>query len=151
MTSQQSKDELTQHFLSIRADLRSALDGLSEAQMLEPTIDGWSVKDHLAHMAFWDDLRAADIERISAGYESAWPITVDSDQLNGIVQGARSGLSLKQVMLEFEAARQRVLDAVAAATPRGLDASLYGDPALRTDHDLAHAEYTRSWRRQRGI
>jgi hypothetical protein len=151
MTSQQSKDELIQYLVSIRADLRSALDGLSEAQMLEPTIDGWSVKDHLAHVAFWDELRAADIERISAGYESAWPMTVSSEQVNAIVQGARSGLSLKQVMLELEASRQRVLDAVAAASPRGLDASLYGDPSLRTDHDLAHAEYIRNWRQQRGI
>jgi hypothetical protein len=150
MTNQSARDDLLSHFRSIRSELRAALDGLSEAQMLERTIDGWSIKDHLAHMAFWDELRAGDIERVSAGYESAWPMTVDSQRLNDIVQEARANLSLKQVMLEFETNRQRVLDAVAAATPRGLDPSLYGEPALRTDHDIAHADYIRSWRQQRG-
>jgi hypothetical protein len=55
--------------------------------MLEPTIDGWSVKDHLAHMAFWDDLRAADIERIRLAMNRR-PMTASSEQLNDIVQGA---------------------------------------------------------------
>jgi hypothetical protein len=149
MPDLQDKDDLINHLRTIRAELRAALDGLSEAQMLEPTIDGWSVKDHLAHLAFWDDLRAADIERISAGYESAWP-HMDSQPLNDVVHAARAGLSLKQVMLEFETARQRVLEAVAAATPRGLDEGLYGEPALRTSHDQDHAEWIRAWRQGRG-
>jgi hypothetical protein len=53
-------------------------------------------------------------------------------------------------MLALEAARQRVLEAVASATPWGLDAGLYGEPSLRTDHDQAHADYIRDWRRRRG-
>jgi hypothetical protein len=129
----------------------AALESLSEAQMIEPTIDGWSVKDHLAHLAFWDDLRAADIERISAGYESAWHLAESSERLNEIVQGARSGLSIKQVMLEMAAARERVIDAVSAASDRGLDASLYGEASLRSTHDLDHAGYIRNWRSQKGI
>ncbi len=37
----------------MRAELLAALDGLSDERMTEATLDGWSVKDNLAHRAFW--------------------------------------------------------------------------------------------------
>jgi hypothetical protein len=39
-----------------RDALLAAIHGLSDAQMTEPSLDGWSVKDHLAHLALWDDV-----------------------------------------------------------------------------------------------
>ena len=37
-------------FDSEGAELMSAIEGLSEAELAEP-FDGWSVKDHLSHLA----------------------------------------------------------------------------------------------------
>ena len=48
---------------------------LTQAQRTTAGPDGWSVKDHLAHLALWDDIRAGEVERISAGHDSAWRMT----------------------------------------------------------------------------
>jgi hypothetical protein len=66
----EDRDDLLAHYRRSRAELLDAIAGLSEAQMTERTLDGWSVKDHLLHLALWDDVRAAEVVRISAGHES---------------------------------------------------------------------------------
>src|SRR5256714_14442416 len=118
----ENKDELLRHFRRTREGLMSAIDGLSDEQMSEPSLDGWSVKDHLAHIALWDDLRAAEVERISAGYETALRMTGKQDAAyNEMSYDLRRNLSLDQVRWEFETSRQRLLNALSAATPRALD------------------------------
>jgi hypothetical protein len=42
---------LLDHYRGMRKEMLGAIDGLSDALMTEPSIDGWSVKDHLAHIA----------------------------------------------------------------------------------------------------
>ena len=59
----EDRQELLAHYRRSRAELLAAIDGLSDAQLCDPSIDGWSVKDHLAHLAFWDDIRAAEVQR----------------------------------------------------------------------------------------
>jgi hypothetical protein len=63
----------------------------------------------------------------------------------------RFALSVDQVRWELATARQRLLDAISAATPRGLDASLYGEAGLRSSHEAAHTGWIRRWRGERGI
>ena len=151
MDLQQARDAVIQHFREIRTHFLSAIEGLTEAQLTEPSIDGWSVKDHLNHLAFWHDLRSSEIPRISAGFEHAWPLSVDSQVLNDIVQPARTNLSLEQARWEYESAIDRVIEAVGHANERGLIQSHYGEVGLATTHDLGHAEFIRNWRRARGI
>src|SRR5947208_990526 len=123
----ENKDDLLQHYRQTREGLMSAIDGLSDEQMSERSLDGWSVKDHLAHLALWDDLRAGEVMRISAGHDSAWRMTGEQDAAyNALAYGLRRALSLDQVRWELATSRQRLLDAIASATARGLDASLYG-------------------------
>jgi hypothetical protein len=151
-SSDDKRRELVEHYRSVRAELESAIDGLSEAQMLAPTIDGWCIKDHLAHLALWDDMRFLEIARVSAGFDPAWKMPEDKDEvINEIAYGARSGWSLRQAMLEFQTSRQNLLDAIAGASARGLDEGLYGNAPLRSGHDQQHAEYIRNWRSQKGI
>ena len=65
------RNALLQHYQQLREELLSAIDGLSDELITEPSLDGWSVKDHLIHAALWDDLRASEVVRISAGHASA--------------------------------------------------------------------------------
>jgi hypothetical protein len=66
--------------------------------MIDPSLDGWSVKDHLSHLAFWDDVRTSEVERISAGFAAAWRTTGDQDEtFNRIIHDLRLNLSLDQV------------------------------------------------------
>src|SRR6266567_8704121 len=93
----ENRDALLQHYLDMRAELLAAIDGLSDELMAEPSIDGWSVKDHLAHLAIWDDIRASEVERISAGHDSAWRMTDDQDgAYNALGYSLRFPLSLDQ-------------------------------------------------------
>src|SRR6266516_4389304 len=148
----EDRDGLLQHYQQMRADLLSAIDGLSDELMTDPSIDGWSVKDHLAHLAQWDDVRASEVVRISAGHDSAWRMTGEQDEAyNALAYSLRRDLSLAQARWELAASRQRLLDAISSATPRGLDPSLYGEAGLRSTHDEEHAGWIKRWRGERGI
>src|SRR2546423_12325317 len=118
----EDRDALLQQYRQTRAELLAAIEGLSDELMTEPSLDGWSVKDHLAHLALWDDVRATEVVRISAGHDSAWRMTGDQDAAyNALGYALRLSLSLDQARWELTATRQRLLDAIASATPRGLD------------------------------
>jgi len=145
-------DALLVHYRQTREELLAAIDGLSEKLMTEPTIDGWSVKDHLAHLALWDDIRAAEVVRISAGHESAWRMTGDQDEAyNAMSHALRANLSLDQAKWELATSRRRLLDAIASATARGLDGSLYGEAGLRSGHEAQHTGWIKRWRAERGV
>ena len=146
------KDALLQHYRQMREELFAAIDGLSDELMTEPSLDGWSVKDHLAHLAFWDDIRASEVVRISAGHESAWRMTGEQGEAyNALGYNLRLGLSPEQARWELATSRQRLLDAISSATARGLDASLYGDAALHNSHETEHAGWIKRWRHERGV
>jgi hypothetical protein len=151
MSMAEDRDALVRHYRQMREDLLATIQGLSDSEMTEPSLDGWSVKDHLAHLALWDDLRASDVRRISAGHDSAWRTTDDqAEAFNALGHGLRRNLSLDQVRWELETSGQRVLEAIGAATPRGLDGSLYGEASLRSTHEAEHTGWIRRWRAERG-
>ena len=147
----EDRDALLRHYREARQALLSAIQGLSDAQMTEPSLDGWSVKDHLAHLALWDDIRSSEVRRISAGHDSAWRMTPEQgESYNATGYAVRRGLSLDHVRWELATSRERLLDAIATATPHGLDSSRYDAAALRSDHEAEHTGWIRRWRSERG-
>jgi uncharacterized damage-inducible protein DinB len=145
------QDELLTYYRDSRAKLLDAIDGLTDEQMSEPTIDGWAVKDHLAHLALWDDLRAAEVERISAGHESVWKMTDEQDDdYNATGYELRREMSPAQARWELERSRARLLEAISAATPRALDADNYGAAGLRSQHEDQHSSWIKRWRDAQG-
>ena len=148
----ETREVLLKHYREIWDDLRVAIDGLSDEQLSDPSLDGWSVKDHLAHMALWDDVRASEIARISAGHDSVWRMAEGEDDIyNALSYELRRSMTAVQVRWEVETSRQKVLDVIATATPRGLDGSLYGEAGLRSSHAAAHAGWIKRWRGEQGI
>ncbi len=148
----EDRDALLQHYRQMREDLLVAIDGLSDELLTEPSIDGWSVKDHLAHLALWDDIRAGEVARISAGHESAWRMTDEQGEAyNALGYALRRDLSPDQVRWELATTHLRVLDAISSATPRGLDGALYGEAGLRSSHEAAHTGWIKRWREERGV
>jgi len=146
----EDREELLRHYRESRVRLMAAIEGLTDDEMSEPSIDGWSVKDHLAHIALWDDIRAAEVDRISAGYESAWNMTDERDEgLNASGYEARRSMSAPQARWEFETSRGKLLDSITRCTPRALDSSLYGAAGLRSGHEDQHAEWLQRWRDHR--
>ena len=148
----EDRDALIEHYRRMREELLAAIDGLGDELLTEPSLDGWSVKDHLAHIALWDDIRAEEVVRISAGYDSAWRMTPEHEAAYGaLAYDLRRALSLEQARWELARSGQRLLDAIAAATPRGLESSLYGEAGLLSRHEAAHTGWIRRWRGERGI
>ncbi len=147
----EGKEALSERYRGMREEMIAAISRLTDAQMSEATIDAWSVKDHLLHLALWDDLRATEVTRISAGFDSAWKMSDSQDELyNEMAHDLRTNLSVAQAKWEFEQSHQRLMDAIATATPRGLDPSNYGEAGLVTKHDEEHAGWIRHWRNERG-
>ena len=148
----EDRDALLQHYRQMREELLSAIEGLTDELMTEPSLDGWSVKDHLTHLALWDDIRASEVVRISAGHDSAWRMTGEQDEAyNALGHHLRLALSPDQARWELATSRQRLLDAISSATARGLDASLYGEAGLRSLHEAQHAGRIKRWRGERGV
>jgi uncharacterized damage-inducible protein DinB len=146
------RDELLQHYARMREEMLSAIAGLNDEQMTEQSLDGWSIKDHLAHVALWDEVRAAEVARISAGHDSAFRMSEEQDRIyNELGFDLRRALTLEQVRWELTTSRQKLLDAISAATSRGLDESLYGEAPIRSMHERLHAGWIRRWRGERGI
>ena len=147
----EDRDDLMSHYRESREKLLAAIDGLSDEQMSEPTIDGWAVKDHLAHIALWDDLRADEVERISAGYKSALDMTEQQDEaMNAAGYEIRKSMSAAQARWEIDTSMRKLLDAIAAAPPAALDASRYGAAGLRSNHNSDHAGWIARWRGEMG-
>ena len=142
----EDREALLRHYRDMRAELLAAIDGLSAEQLAERTLDGWSVADHLNHLALWDEIRAAEVARISAGYESAWRMVGRDGEYSGLGYDMRREFSVGQTRWELETSRQRLLDAIASATPRGLDGSLYGEAGLKSTHEAQHTGWIKRWR-----
>jgi hypothetical protein len=152
MTTEEQRQDLLAHYRANWTDLDDALAGLSPAQMNEASIDGWSVKDNLAHLAVWDDLRADEVIRISAGFATTLPMTPEQDaQYNALAYELRRDLSLDQVLWEIQHSRQRLTEALTFAPLAALDPARYGEAGLLSGHASLHAGYIRDWRSQKGV
>ena len=148
----EDREALLQHYRQMREELLAVIEGLSDELMTEASLDGWSVKDHLTHLALWDDIRASEVQRISAGQESAWRMTGAQDEsYNALAHDLRLGLSPGQAKWELTTSRQRLLDAISSASARGLDASLYGEAGLRSGHEAEHTGWIKRWRGEKGV
>jgi uncharacterized damage-inducible protein DinB len=147
----EDREDLLRHYRESRMKMLEALAGLTDEQMSETTIDGWAVKDHLAHLALWDDIRAAEVARISAGFDSAWKMTERQDEEhNAAGYELRRSMSAAQARWELEQSRRRLLDAITAATPDALDQSRYGAAGLRSQHEDQHVGWIARWRGEKG-
>jgi hypothetical protein len=150
--------QLLQWLEQSRANLMSAIAGLSEGQMSVPDIGGWSVKDHLAHLTLWDEMRFFEVSRIARGGAASFPVTeaVDGvdpiDEINERFAANRRGLPLAQVLSDLDFAREMVKQAVAAAPEDRLSDSLFGElgPA-GAGHEAEHADTIRAWRKREEI
>ena len=148
----EDRDDLLRHYRESRVMLLEAIDGLTDEQMSKPTIDGWAVKDHLAHLALWDDIRADEVERLSAGHHAAWKMTEkQDDDYNATGYELRRTMSAAQARWELDRSRRRLLDAITAATPRALDPASYGAAGLRSQHEDQHSGWIKRWRGETGF
>lgn len=146
-----TRREILEWYAASRAGFMEAIAGLSDAEMTVREIDGWSVKDHVVHVAQWDEMRLFDMARINAGHVTGYS-ELHREEVrthNDLIWELRRDWSLEQALWELASTRERLLQQIAQLNSIGLDESRYGELALRTQHESEHAEVIRRWRQSR--
>ena len=116
----QRRSELIARIQERRAALDALIGALSPEQAVAPRPDGgWSVKDHLAHLAAWQCVAylrvigQMDHEHEVFGMDLARYEATSEDGLNAAVYQSCKDRTLAEVRATFEQAYQQVLSALA--------------------------------------
>ena len=117
------------------------LETLTKAQMTGPTdAAGWTVKDHIIHLAKWE----AGIAAVMEGQSRAEAMGIDDsmwdqgyDPINAIIHRQNSDMSLEAVMNTFQQTHDRLLrDIEALADDDLLKPYNHFVPASKSEHPL---------------
>jgi uncharacterized protein (TIGR03083 family) len=139
-----------------RARLDALVARVPAARLAEPALhDGWSVKDVLAHVSYWEEQVAAHLDAAARG-EPGPPGDEDFDAVNRRVREARRALPLETVRQDAARAYRGVLARLRALDGAALDApapgAAAGAPTLRelvagstSDHYAEHADTLEAW------
>ncbi len=112
-----NKSELVKRIHRSRSTLEETIHPLSEAQLTRPGPDGgWSIKDHLAHLAIWE-LGVAELLRGHPRFQAMGVEQIVSqgkgfDEINDVIYKLHSGLPLSKVMDKFQSAHRQLLEAL---------------------------------------
>lgn len=147
------RDKVAGDLLQAAALVDAAITGLTEEQASRPTIDGWSVKDHLTHLTVWHEMRFFEISRVGHGGRSLTPNFGDVNAFNEILARTRRDLPLGQIIADLVFAREMVQRAVVACPEDRLDSRhfLEASPAGGVAHETEHAEVITAWRAKEGL
>jgi len=119
-TEPQDTEELLARIADGWAVLHQRIAPLSSAQLTTPGLDGgWSVKDHLAHLATWESMLIALLEgkpiHSAFGLSRAEYDALEStDALNAIIAEQNQGLSLDEVMERSEETHAQLVAKIGA-------------------------------------
>lgn len=135
-----------------RAELDSAITGLSEDQITQELVAGdWTVKDILSHLAAWQGEALLAAKRVASGLPDGYLIEESIDEWNRHRVDERRRLPLVDVMQEFN----ETYESLVAALERCPDGNPDYCPDLweqtgnlwwLTFHDAEHAGIIRAYR-----
>jgi uncharacterized protein (TIGR03083 family) len=116
-----SKDELLRNMNDGFHEFMTYLDSLSEADFITPTdAAGWTVKDHVMHLAVWEDGMWALLNRQSRHAQmgldpAAWE-RGDFDEMNAIIQQQHKNKPLGDVLQSFRDTHRRMIATIESLT-----------------------------------
>jgi len=137
-----------------RHALQRSVEGLTPEQLSAREIDGWSVKDMLAHIASWEELMAQDFRRLARGHAPALMqfSPERTDQLNDLIVSMRRDFSLDQVLTELASTRSEMMKSLEALSDADFETGFV--PAflgICGRHDEEHSVMIDAWRQKAGI
>lgn len=116
MKEQKSKAELLEMRRALYAHFDVLIADLSEQQIQMPGVNGnWSVKDHIAHLTFWERVNLLEmLKAIEQGTSWADPGLESTeevrDKTNQQVYLQNKDRSLANVLSEFQVTHQQVME-----------------------------------------
>jgi len=117
-----TKSDLIEGITQAWSSLERTLAGSDEETLTTAGSDGWSVKDHLAHIESWERYLLALLEQRSPsaaiGIDLATLRSTEDDALNELLIEPTKGQPLSQVLADLRRTHERLLAAI-AALPEG--------------------------------
>lgn len=108
-----TKAGLIERMATARAALEAHLRALTAEQMTTPGPDGWSVKDHLAHLTAWEQtlppLLRGESRAAALGVSEQVFRSGDEDAINAAIYERAKDLPLDEVLDRFRRSRAEVL------------------------------------------
>jgi hypothetical protein len=132
-----SPDEVLANIRDARAELEAAFAGLPEETLTGPATDGgWTIKDHLSHIAEWQRRALAVFEgkHPCEGFridQETFDSFADVHELNAYLYQRNRDRSLSDVIEDFRATHQLVESRVASMSHDDLHQELTGPVAAR--------------------
>jgi hypothetical protein len=93
-------------------EMMDLLEGLSEEELSRPRSGGWAVKDHLSHLAAWEQGISALLQRQSRYEAMGLPANVDGyteDEVNDMIYQQRAALTGAEAREQLRAAHEEIL------------------------------------------
>jgi hypothetical protein len=150
-----TKTELLDWMAAERSGLLMQLADLDERTLCQQAVTGgWTAKDLLAHVAYWDAFFAQSVEMALVG-RAGEIAEVNLDERNAAVYAERQTWPLITVLDDLAAARAAFLEVFSKAPAYALDvewqfgwgrASLRRITKWRGYHDSEHATQIEDWR-----
>jgi hypothetical protein len=146
-TTAETAASILARFEAAWAALDKTIAGLGEHELTDirdPA--GWAAKDHLSHLAAWDQALLARLDgrprHAVLGIDEALDRSEDYDAMNAVIFGATRGRSVaeaRDAVRAAQAATRRHLSALASGqTPAGADAFLTDAPGYADHYDQHH-------------
>ena len=127
-----TKAELLERIPPARAALEETIAGLSESELDAPGPDGWSVKDHLSHIATWERMMVAHLRDGSAHavlqMDEATYLAKGLEELNEAIYQQHRDRPPARVLEDFRQAHRE-----AVALLDGLDEAAFWRPYWHDD------------------
>jgi hypothetical protein len=152
------KAQWIQQIRRVHSDWDSVLQGVSRDWMLVPGVEGsWALKDVIAHVTFWEERAAINLEAALEGHppERSPYAGLDTDAYNEAIYRAKKDRSLDEILRWSQAVHDRVIAAVQKLSEEDLtDKSRF--PWLNNplwehvegngyEHITEHAQDVRAW------
>jgi uncharacterized damage-inducible protein DinB len=128
--------DLIARIKATRAELEAFIGRLSEAELTRPGPEGWSVKDHLAHLAAWQRAVLARYQGRPPwdvlGLDVAVYQTGDDDIINAALQQQSQSQTLPAVLDDLRRTQAQMLAAIEALGDAGLQQPFQPESQLRS-------------------
>jgi uncharacterized protein (TIGR03083 family) len=136
---------------------RSSYAGLSDGELVRPGVCGaWSVRDLIAHVAWWDEEAITHLPLIRAGGRPPrYAVKYGGlDAFNALMTERKAALSLPEVRDELATTHQRLVDYLRGLPPAEILANERFKRRLRLDtygHYPIHTADILRWREREGV
>lgn len=126
-----SKEELIQLIDRSWSEINGLLESIPDEKLAMPGPEGWSVKDHLAHMGAWERIAVAGVkgesEEAAAGVDP-WEGEWDTDRFNDLLYRRHAGMSAPEARRYFQESHAGMMSLIGQLDDSTLRADMPNEP-----------------------